>query len=112
MTENIEWQDFAKIELCAGTIVEIDDFPEAKKPAYKLLIDFGPTIGRKRSSAQITTLYSKEELLGKQVMCVINFSPKKIGPFISEVLMTGFIEEEGVVLAVPERRIPNGSKLA
>jgi tRNA-binding protein len=108
----IEWNDFEKVELHSGTIVEVDDFPEAKKPTYKLIIDLGPTIGRKRSSAQITKLYSKEELLGKQVLCVVNFAPKKIGPFTSEVLTTGFVLEEGVVLAVLERRIPNGTKLA
>jgi len=108
----IEWRDFEKVELIAGTIVEVEDFSEAKKPAYKLTVDLGPKIGRKRSSAQITKLYSKEELLGKQVMCVVNFFPKKIGPFLSEVLTTGFVLGEEVVLAVPERRIPNGSKLA
>ena len=107
----IEWDDFEKIELLAGTIVKVENFPEAKKPAYKLLIDLGPSLGRKHSSAQITKLYTKEELLGKQVLCVVNFRPKRIGPFISEVLTTGFVLEEGVVLAVPERRIPNGTKL-
>ena len=107
----IEWEDFEKVELCAGTIVEADDFPEAKKPAYKLIIDLVPTIGRKWSSAQITKLYAKEELLGKQGLCVVNFAPKKIGPFISEVLTTGFVLEEGVVLAVAERPIPNGTSL-
>lgn len=108
----IEWDDFEKVELLAGTIVEVEDFPEARKPAYKLTVDLGLKVGLKRSSAQITKLYTKEELLGKQVICVVNFKSKKIGPFISEVLTTGFVLGEEVVLAVPERRIPNGSKLA
>ena len=110
--ETIEWGDFEKVELLAGTIVEVEDFPEARKPAYKLKIDLGPVIGIKRSSAQITKLYTKEQLLGKQVLCVVNFKPKKIGPFISEVLTTGFVLGDEVVLAVSERKIPNGSKLA
>lgn len=110
--ETIEWKDFEKVELIAGTIVEVNDFPEAKKPAYQLKIDLGSRIGIKNSSAQITKLYSKEELLGKQVLCVVNFKPKKIGPFISEILTTGLVLENEVVLAIPERRVPNGTKLA
>ena len=108
----IEWHDFEKVELVAGTIVDVEEFPEARKPAYKLLIDLGSTLGRRRSSAQITKLYSKDELLGKQVLCVVNFRSKKIGPFLSEVLTTGFVLGEEVVLAVPERRVPNGTRLA
>lgn len=108
----IEWLDFEKIELLAGTIIGVEDFPEARKPAYKLKIDLGPKIGIKNSSAQITKFYTKENLIGKQVLCVVNFKSKKIGPFISEVLTTGFVTEGGVVLAIPDKEIPNGSKLA
>jgi tRNA-binding protein len=109
--ETIEWKDFEKVKLIAGTIVSVEDFPEAKKKAYKLKIDLGP-FGIKSSSAQITKLYSKEELLNKQVICVVNFFPKKIGPFISEVLTTGFIFGEEVTLAVPDKKVANGLVLA
>ena len=109
---HITWAEFEKVELRVGTIVRAEDFPEAKKPAYKLWIDLGE-LGIKPSSAQITTLYKKENLVGQQVLCVTNFPPKKIGPFLSEVLTTGFVLENGdVVLAQPEQKISNGSKLA
>ncbi len=111
LVEMISWEDFENVGLRVGTIVKVDDFPEAKQPAYKLEIDLGE-LGIKKSSARITEFYSKDDLLGRQVICVTNFPPKQIGPFISEVLTTGFYTDEGVVLAQPERKVKNGSKLA
>ena len=110
--QTIEWADFVRVELRVGTIVEVLEFPEARKPAWKLRVDFGAEIGVKVSSAQITALYRKEDLLGRQVVGVVNFPPKQIGPFRSEVLVTGFHDDQGrVVLAMPERPVPNGAKL-
>ncbi|MDX1536814.1 tRNA-binding protein [Arsukibacterium sp.] len=111
--ETISWQDFAKVELRVGTIIAVDDFPEARKPAYKLQVDFGSDIGIKKSSAQITTLYSKEQLLGRQIMAVVNFPAKQIGPIQSECLVTGFAREDGaIVLVGVDSPVPNGTKLA
>jgi tRNA-binding protein len=111
--ETITWQDFEKIELRAGTIIEISDFPKAKKPAYQLKVDLGEAIGIKQSSAQLTKLYSKEELLGRQVLCVTNFPPRQIANFVSEILVTGYILEDGeVILSAIERTVPNGTRLA
>lgn len=108
----ITWNDFIKIELKAGTIVRSESFPEAKKAAYKLWIDFGPELGIKQSSAQITDLYTPDELIGKQVICVFNFSPKQIANFTSEVLVTGFPDEKNrIVLAGVAHPVPNGAKL-
>jgi len=111
--ETISWNEFDRVELRAGTITHVDEFPEARKPAYKLTIDFGKDIGERRSSAQITTLYGKEQLLGMQVMAVVNFPPKQIGPFMSQCLVTGFTRDDGaVVLVTPTEAVPNGAKLA
>jgi len=110
--QQISWQEFEQVELRVGTIVEVQDFPQARKPAWILKVDFGQELGIKQSSAQITTLYSKEALLGKQVIGVVNFPVKQIGPFRSECLVTGFYRPDGaVVLAVPDQPIPNGAKL-
>ena len=108
----ITWDDFQKIELRVGRIIWVGNFPEAKKPAFKLEIDFGPGIGIKKSSAQITKLYTQEQLLGRLVVCVINFPPKQIANFRSECLTTGFVTEAGVVLLQPDREVPLGAKLA
>jgi len=111
--ELISWEDFGAVELRVGTVIEVADFPEARKAAYKLKVDFGADIGIRQSSAQITALYSKEQLLGKQVIGVVNFPTKQIGPFRSECLITGFYRPDGaVVLAIPEQEVPNGSKMA
>lgn len=108
----ITWQDFEKVELRVGTVIAAEPFPEARKPAYKLTVDFGPQTGVRRSSAQITADYSLEELVGRQVLGVVNFPAKRIGPFTSECLITGFYREDGtVVLAVPDKPVPNGAKL-
>jgi tRNA-binding protein len=111
--QTIEWADFQKVEIRVGTIVEVNDFPEARKPAFRLKVDFGDEIGVRKSSAQITDLYNRESLLGKRVVAVVNFPPKQIGPFMSECLVTGFHREDGaVVLAVPDADVPNGARLA
>lgn len=114
MVENglINWADFEKVDIRVGTIVDVQLFPEARKPAYKLQIDFGETIGIKKSSAQITVHYTKDELLGRQILAVVNFPPRQIGPFMSEVLTLGIPDGEGeVVLIQPGKNVPNGGKL-
>ena len=108
----ISYSDFENVDIRVGTILSVEDFPEARKPAYKLTIDFGSEIGMKKSSAQITKLYTKDELVGKQVISVLNFSPKQIGPFISEVLTLGLADENGdVVLLMPTKSVQNGNKM-
>lgn len=108
----IAYDDFTKVDIRVGTITAVEDFPEARKPAYKLTIDFGPEIGTRKSSVQITVHYTKAELLGKQVVAVVNFPPKQIGPFISEVLTLGLPDANGnVVLLVPTHTVPNGEKM-
>lgn len=110
--KEISWQEFEQVELRVGTIVQAEEFPEARKPAYKLTVDFGDEIGTRKSSAQITVHYTREELVGRQVVAVVNFPVKQIGPMRSECLVTGFYREDGsVVLCVPDKTVPNGSKL-
>ena len=107
--ENISWDDFKKVEMRIGTIIDVDDFPEAIKPAYKIKVDLGKKIGIKNSSAQITSLYSRDKLIGKQVVVVVNFKPKQIGPFISECLITGFYKNNtDVVLSTCDKKLENG----
>ncbi|WP_441001026.1 tRNA-binding protein [Fodinibius sp. SL11] len=107
----ISWEQFEQVELRVGTIIRAEEFPEVINSAYKLWIDFGKEIGIKKSSAQITDLYSTADLIDKQVIGVINFPPKQVGPFMSECLITGFHRNDNVVLAVPDKRIADGSKL-
>ena len=110
---NLEWNEFQKVELRAGTIIEAKDFPKARNPSYILQVDFGEAIGIRKSSAQITELYTKEELVGKQILAVTNFPPKQIGPIMSECLVTGFHREDGaVVLSTLDFAVPNGTRLA
>ena len=109
---NINFEDFLKIDIRVGTIIEVLDFPEARRPAYKLVVDFGASIGKRKTSAQITQNYKKEDLIGKQVAAVINFPPKQIGKFISEILVLGFPDKnENVTLISPDKNIPNGGRL-
>jgi len=108
----INWDDFTKVELRVGRVISAEPFAEARKPAYKLRVDFGPELGIKKSSAQITSLYTPEQLVGKLVVAVVNFPDKQIGPFRSECLVTGFHNEHGdVALCVPDKPVPPGTKL-
>ncbi|MFT8515724.1 MAG: tRNA-binding protein [Acetobacter persici] len=109
--EQIVWSDFEKIMIVAGTILRVEFFPEARKPAYKIWVDFGP-YGECKTSAQVTRLYTPETLVGRQVIGIINFPEKQVGPFRSQFLLSGFETEEGVVLAALERPVPNGTRLS
>jgi tRNA-binding protein len=112
MTDTISIDAFTALDIRVGTITDVADFPEARKPAWKLTIDLGPELGTKRSSAQVTELYPRDMLMGRQVACVVNLPPRRIGAFMSEVLTLGFPDEAGrVVLIVPERSVPNGGRL-
>ncbi|MFY7992292.1 MAG: tRNA-binding protein [Bacteriovoracaceae bacterium] len=108
----ISWEDFEKVDMRLGTVVKVEAFPESKRPAFKLWVDLGEELGIKKSSAQITGVYQLDELVGKKVIAVVNFPPRQVGKFMSEILVTGFYRAEGeVVLATVERDVPNGSRL-
>lgn len=107
----IDWDDFSKVVLVAGTVVRVEPFPEARKPAWKVWVDFGP-YGEKKTSAQIKALYAAEDLVGKQIVGVVNFPEKQIGPVRSQFLLTGFPTDEGVVITTVERPVPNGTRMA
>lgn len=109
----ITWDEFERVDLRVGTVTAVEEFPEARRPAYRLWIDFGPDLGVRKSSAQITVRYTPAELVGRQVVAVVNFPRKQVGPFTSEVLVTGFPDADGaIVLAQPERPVPDGARLA
>lgn len=109
---DIEWADFEKVELRAGTVVKAEPFPEARHPAYKVWVDFGGDLGVRKTSARITDLYKPEELVGRQILGVVNFPPRQIGPIRSEFLLAGFYRDDGsVVMAVPDQPVPNGARL-
>lgn len=110
--EQISWEDFSRVELRVGRIMAAEEFPQARRPAYILHVDFGPELGMRKSSAQVTALYRREELVGRLVVAVLNFPRKQIGPIMSECLVTGFHDGEGrVALCVPDREVPLGSRL-
>jgi tRNA-binding protein len=110
-TQEITWADFEKVLIVAGTVTRVESFPEARKPAFKVWADFGP-YGERKTSAQIAALYTPESLIGRQIVGVINFPEKQIGPFRSQFLLTGFHTEQGVVITAVERPVPNGTRLA
>ncbi len=113
MSELIDWADFERVHICVGTVVSAEVFKQARQPAYLLHVDFGPGVGVRKSSAQITDHYTPTELVGRQVVGVVNFPKKQIGPIMSECLVTGFVQADGsVVLAVPDKPVENGARLA
>ena len=113
MAEPITFDDFLKVDIRAGTVLRAEPFPEARKPAIKMWIDFGPELGKRKTSAQVTAHYTPETLVGKQVMAVVNFPPRQIGPFMSEVLVLGFADADGgIVLSAPDIGVPNGERMA
>jgi len=112
MSETITWPDFSKIDIRVGTIIEIKDFPKAKNPAYQIHVDFGGNLGIRKSSAQITQRYSKEDLLGKQIIAVVNFPKKQIADFMSECLILGAVDGSDVILLQPEAKVDNGLKIS
>ncbi|WP_420573555.1 tRNA-binding protein [Kordia sp.] len=109
---DLTWSEFEKVDMRIGTIIEVNDFPKARKPAYQLTIDFGAEIGIRKSSAQITKRYTKEELIGKQIMAVVNFPKKQIANFFSECLVMGAVDGDDVILMQPSVKIPNGLKIS
>lgn len=111
MMNNLSWTDFEKVEMRVGTIIEVNNFPEARNPSYQLLVDFGSEIGQRKTSAQITTLYSKEELIGKQVVAVVNFPKKQIANFMSECLVLGAVDGKDVTLLQPGKEVQNGLRI-
>jgi len=112
MSDTIGIEDFLKVDIRVGTVLRAEPFPEARKPAFKLWVDYGPEIGEKKSSAQITAQYASEDLIGRQVLAVVNFPPRQIGPFMSEALVLGLHDAEGkVVLIGPDKGVPNGEKM-
>ncbi|HET8803959.1 MAG TPA: tRNA-binding protein [Aequorivita sp.] len=111
MTNNLTWADFEKVEMRVGTILEANEFPEARNPSYQLLIDFGSELGQRKTSAQITSMYSKEELIGKQVVAVVNFPKKQIATFMSECLVLGAVDGKNVILLKPGKNVENGLRI-
>jgi tRNA-binding protein len=111
MEQTLSWQDFEKVEMRIGTIIEAKDFPQARKPAFQLTIDFGTEIGIRKSSAQITKRYAKEDLVGKQIVAVVNFPKKQIGNFMSECLVLGSVNEEDIVLLTSDIKVENGLRI-
>ncbi|MCB0464164.1 MAG: tRNA-binding protein [Aequorivita sp.] len=111
MASNLSWADFEKVEMRVGTVIEVNDFPEARNPSYQLLVDFGKEIGQRKTSAQITSLYSKEELIGKKVIAVVNFPKKQIANFMSECLVLGAVEGKNVTLLTPDKEVQNGLRI-